>query len=85
MELKKKVIEVKYEGKAYELRRCPTARAKELFKEMKKIDQENDADQLIDLQEKLLADCGAPQELLKELDFEQFAMLANEVMGLKKS
>jgi len=85
VELKKKIIEVKYEGKVYELRRCPTQRAKLLFQEMKKIDHEKEADKLIELQENLLKDCGATDDLLKELDFEQFGMIANEVMGIKKN
>lgn len=85
LELNKKVINVKFDGKLYELSKCSTVLAKELFKKMKKLDNEKDADQMIELQENILSKCGAPKELLEQLDFEQFGQLANEVMGLKKS
>lgn len=85
LEFEKKIIEVKFDGEVFELRRCSTSLAKDMFKKMKKLDTEKDSDQLIELQTDILEKCGAPKKLIEALDFEQFAILANEVMGLKKS
>lgn len=85
LEMKKTVIAVKFDGKDYELRKCSTVAAKELFKKMKQLDENKDVDKIIDLQEQMLLSCGATKELIAELDFEQFGVLAETVMGVKKN
>jgi len=85
LELSSPKLEVKLGEKVYELRRCSAVEAKKLFKKMKEVDQEKDPDQLMDIQEDLLRDCGASDDLLSALDFDGFNQLAQYVMGEKKS
>lgn len=85
LEIGKKVIKVKHNETVYELKMCSANQAKELFKKMKAVDTEKDADQLIDLQEQMLRDCGAPEELLKDMSFDDFKTLSDLVIGIKKN
>lgn len=85
LEISKKTISVKFNDKVYDLNKCSAFEAKEMFKKMKKIDQEKEVDKLMELQWDLLEKSGAPQEMLEALDLEQFGLLTNEIMGVKKT
>jgi len=83
LDLSPKTRGVKYKDQILKVRKLNIKEVKTIEKQL--IAAAKDSDKSLEIQEKMMVACGVPQEIIDEIDIDQFQDLGKFIMGAKKN